>query len=306
MEIAPVKQQPRRFYDGGLPARDGRPAVPPDPGSDPRIVLERLTEEGLETFTLERRIAYDDREYHEILVPAVIERFHTDLTSVPAAFTWLVPKTGAHLPAALLHDGLVFKPSEGKTYVSTEGFDIKRAEADRVFRDAMADTGTGVVRRWLVWSAVTTWTMLEGTGTGWPNALARYYRVVAAATILVILYLGYCATLDLFDESGPLAVQLPWMGDRVWWLEIVGGLAGAIVVPLVLGLFWGRFRVAGVVAGIVLAVLLHVTVGVILITVGYQLLERLARTAPVVAAGLGVVAAVVSVLVVGFMVAGLF
>ena len=32
---------------------------------------------------------------------------------------------------------------------------VDRVSADRVFRDAMADTGTGVVRRWIVWTAVT-------------------------------------------------------------------------------------------------------------------------------------------------------
>ena len=100
-----VAVEPRRFYDGGtLPTAAG-PGEPPDPGSDPRIVLERHSEEGVETFALERRLAYRDRHLGELLVPADAG-FRTDLTSVPALFTWLVPKTGAHLPAALLHDAL--------------------------------------------------------------------------------------------------------------------------------------------------------------------------------------------------------
>ena len=93
---------------------------PPDPGSDPRIVLERHSEEGVETFALERRLAYRDRHLGELLVPADAG-FRTDLTSVPALFTWLVPKTGAHLPAALLHDALVAGRDDPASYVSTEG-----------------------------------------------------------------------------------------------------------------------------------------------------------------------------------------
>ncbi len=61
-----------------------------------------------------------------------------------------MPRTGAHLPAALVHDALVGQRDDGAaSYVSTQGHVVDRVEADRVFRDAMADTGTGVVRRWL-------------------------------------------------------------------------------------------------------------------------------------------------------------
>ena len=105
-------------------------------------MLERHSEEGVETIALERRLAYRDRHLGELLVPADAG-FRTDLTSVPALFTWLVPKTGAHLPAALLHDALVAGRDDPASYASTEGHVVDRVEADRVFRDAMADTGTG-------------------------------------------------------------------------------------------------------------------------------------------------------------------
>ncbi len=68
---------------------------------------------------MQRRIAYRDRHLGELLVPRVTRTFRTDLTSVPALFTWLVPKTGLHLPATLLHDGLIHPPDD-VTYVSTE------------------------------------------------------------------------------------------------------------------------------------------------------------------------------------------
>jgi hypothetical protein len=277
-----VQQQASRFYDGGTLPRDGAPGEPADPGADPRIVLERHAEEGVETFALERRLAYLDRHLGELLVPAD-SGFRTDLTSVPALFTWLVPKTGAHLPAALLHDALVAAPGAPASYVSTEGHEVDRVEADRIFRDAMADTGTGVIRRWIVWTAVTVATVFVGRAVPWTPARHWSYRVAAAVTIGSIVYVGYSATSDLFDRSWVAAVDVPWMGDRPWWVEVVGGFSGAVVLPLALSLLWGRLRMAGAIAGVVLAVLLHVTVGLAVIGTTYVALERLARRAPVVA-----------------------
>ena len=195
-----VEQEPRRFYDGGTLPRDGGPGQPPDPGADPRIVLERHAEEGVETFSLERRLAYLDRHLGELLVPADPD-FRTDLTSVPALFTWLVPKTGAHLPAALLHDALVAGRTDPTSYVSTDGHDVDRVTADRIFRDAMADTGTGVVRRWIVWTAVTVATIFVGREVPWSRPRHWSYRIAAGVTIVTILYLGYSSTSDLFDRS---------------------------------------------------------------------------------------------------------
>ena len=278
-------QQSRRFYDGGTLPVDGLAGIPPDPHADPRIVLERHSEEGVETFALERRLAYLDRRLGELLVPAD-PGFRTDLTSVPALFTWLVPKTGAHLPAALLHDALVAGRNDSTSYVSTEGHVVDRVAADRIFRDAMADTGTGVIRRWIVWTAVTVATIFVGHEVPWSTARHWSYRIAAATTIGTVLYLGYCATNDLVDQSWFGTVGLPWMGSRPWWEEVAGGLAGAIVVPLALSLLWGRLRIAGAIAGVMLAVLLHVTVGLAVIATTYVGLERLAKRWPSAAWGL--------------------
>lgn len=292
----PVIQQARRFYDGGLDADADHAAVPPDPGADPKIVLVRVAEHGREQFAMQRRIAYRDRHLGELLVPRVTGTFCSDLTSVPALFTWLVPKTGQHLPATLLHDGLIHPPGD-PTYVSTEGHVVLRAEGDRVLRDAMADAGTALIRRWLVWSAVATATMLDGGGTGWSKALARRYRATAALTVLVIAVLGVCATLDLFDLHTTGVPGLPWMGDRAWYAELAGGLAGAVVVPLVLSLFWGPFRIAGAVVGVSLAVLLHVTVALVGLTALYRALEWLTARVPTVALALAGAVTAVAVLV---------
>ena len=278
---AVVEVEPRRFYDGGVDGFADQPEIPPNPGTDPQIELIRITTaDGGEEFAMMRRIGYRDRHLGELLVPRATESFRTDLTSVPALFTWLVPKTGRHLPAALIHDGLVHPPDD-VTYSSTEGHVVLRAEADRVLRDAMADTGTGVVRRWLVWSAVATATMLSGAGTGWTRRQLLHYRGAAILTLVVVAALGFFATMDLCDVTWFWA--LPWMDDRAWYVEIAGGLAGAVAIPLLLGLTWGRFRIAGCVVGVSLAVLLHVTLVLVGLTGVYQLLEKVAAKAPRVA-----------------------
>lgn len=280
----------RRFYDGGRWADGEGPEEPPNPEADPQIVLERHSEDGIESFAMRRRIAYRDREVGQILVPAG-PGFRTDLTSVPWLFTWLVPKTGAHLPAALLHDGLVAdRDGSGSSYVADR--DIPRDEADRILRDAMADTGTGPIRRWLVWSAVATATIFVGSAD-WSRARWAAYRVAAVVTIGVVLVLGTLATLDLFDLFG---VALPWMGHRVWWQEVIGGFAGAVAIPFVLGLTWGRFRVAGAVLGVLLAILVHVSLVLLALTGLYQGLEWLTRRQPRLMMAVAVGAVVGSVL----------
>lgn len=276
MELGPTTPRPAAFYDGGLPPADPRPDLPA------KVMLERIETPGSkprEAFRMLRRIAYRDEEYGELLVPANLESFETDFASVPTLFTWLVPKTGAHLPAALLHDGLV----GGSDYVATghPGVPdpVDRVGADLVFRRAMRDTGIPLIRRWLVWSAVTLGTIWAGSEK-WSRGRHLRYRAPAVGSLVLVAALGVAATLDLFD----VVAWLPWMGaDRGFLLELVGGLAGAIVIPLLLGLTWGRFAVAGAVTGIALAVLLHVTVLLLGLTGVYLAAERAARRTPVAA-----------------------
>ncbi len=277
--------QPRRFFDGGTDDED------PDPLHEPRIVLERVdghagdgrsgvTDPDLERWRMQRRLAYDDGVHGVFLVPDELGRFRTDLASVPALFTWLVPKTGAHLAPALVHDALVHDRLDPPLYRGTH---VDRPAADAVFRRAMRDSGTGPVRSWLVWSAVTLGTILEGS-VAWRRGEHLRYLVTAIATLVAVAALGVVATLDLID----VVAWLPWMGaDRSFLTEVVGGLAGAIVIPLVLGLAWGRFWIAGAVTGIALAVLLHATVLLAGITAVYQLLEWVARRRPLAAVAAG-------------------
>jgi hypothetical protein len=269
MELGPTTPRPSAFYDGGLPPGDPRPDLPA------KIMLERIeTASGRqprEAFRMLRRIAYKDEEYGEILVPADLDAFETDFASVPALLTWLVPKTGAHLPAALIHDGLV----GDKDHVAAEPID--RVAADLVFRRAMRDSYIPLIRRWLVWAAVSLGTIWNGSES-WSPARHLRYRVAAFGSLVFIAVLGVLATLDLFD----VIAWLPWMGaGRGFVLELVGGLAGAVVFPLLLGLTWGRFAIAGAVTGMALAVLLHVTALLLGLTALYRVAEWVARRTPV-------------------------
>src|SRR5215207_1872786 len=286
MVLGPTTPRPSAFYDGGLPPGDPRPDLPA------KIMLERIeTASGRrprEAFRMLRRIAYLDEEYGEILVPADLDTFETDFASVPTLLTWLVPKTGAHLPAALVHDGLV----GGRDYLATgyppDEDPIDRVGADLVFRRAMRDSGIPLIRRWLVWSAVTLGTIRHGAES-WSRRQHLRYLIAAFGSLLLVAALGIAATLDLFD----VVAWLPWLGaDRGFLLELAGGLAGAIVIPLLLGLTWGRFAIAGAVTGIALAVLLHVTVLLLGLTAIYQAAERVARRTP--AAGLVATALVIA------------
>lgn len=286
---ARTAQEERRFYDGGRPATEGVAEEVPRPDHPPLVVLSRSHDLPVDRFRMDRRIGYHDRRLGRILVPADPERFTTDLTSVPTVFTWLVPKDGAHLPAALLHDGLAHGAAEGPSYLSLEGHTIDAVEADRVFRDAMADTGTGCVRRWLMWTAVTIATLFLGRGTGLARPVLWWHRTAIAGTVLVVVLLGVAATVDLLDLDWPVP-GVPWMPEGGFARELAQGLAGALVVPFLLGITWGRFWVAGVITGISLAVLLHVTVAVVAVTLVYRAAELVVARAP--RAGLALAAVV--------------
>lgn len=259
------------------PPRAGLVAGGPFP--DDRIVLERDISSGREEFILDPPISYlaavPGRDgMVRIIVPRPGSRFRTDLTSVPDWFTWLVPKSGQHLPAALIHDGLVSAAGGERTYeTEPPGLEIDRIDADRIFRDAMFDTEVGRIRCYLVWAAVSLTSLVLGPRASWTPAVQWYYRAVAALTLGMVLVLGYAATVDLVDSSWP-AFDVPWMHEGGFVAELLTGLAGAVVVPLVLAVLWGRYYAVAAIAGVAVAALIHVTIAVAAVALAYQAAER--------------------------------
>ncbi|MGB5953406.1 MAG: DUF1353 domain-containing protein [Ornithinimicrobium sp.] len=230
-----------RFFD----AEDGGP-----------LRLELRSVDGRD-FTVLRRIGYDADGYSESFVAPTDRRtFSTDLASVPSIFTWLVPRSGLFLPAAVLHDAMIGP----KQYTGPE---VSRSEADFIFREAMIGLGTGKVRALLMWSAVTVATM-------W-NAPEVAKRVALIATLGIVSVLGGIATLDLFDVWN----VLPWMGEQATLAELVWGAVFAVIVPSVLSIGWGKQWAAGLIIGVALALLLHVTLVLAVLVLGYLGLERI-------------------------------
>ncbi|MDT3442446.1 DUF1353 domain-containing protein [Pseudofrankia sp. BMG5.37] len=228
-------------------------------GGEMVLVLRRYGNE----FQVIRQFGYWDPRYDEpFVVPADPETFLTDLASIPSVFAWLVPGLGSHLPAVLLHDGLVIADGELPTHL---GPPVTREEADRILRGAMKELGTPVIRRWLIWTGAE-------LGTVWVTRRHRWWwRVLAALTVTAVVALGSLATLDLFDVWN----VLPWMGNRPWWEELLFGAVAAVAVPVVLSAFWARYWRAAAITGIAMAVLLHVTLAVILLSGVYWVLEKL-------------------------------
>jgi hypothetical protein len=237
------------------------------------IVLERLpiTRGDREQFKLHRTITYaatDAADGSTFTYTVPDDTYVTDLASVPQLFTWLVPKSGRHLPAALVHDALVDDPQ------------VDRFDADRIFRDAMGDLGVGFIRRWLMWTAVSLKTIQKRGTTS--------LRIGAAVTAALIVVLGALATINLFTDT----TWVPWMGSRGVVPELLLGLAGAVVIPILVGaLLWNPIRIAGMIAGVALAVLLHVMVLLVAVYGLYTVLERLPRRAQ---AAIGLVAVAAS------------
>lgn len=222
------------------------------------IVLQRLpiVSGDREVFVLHRRISYYDDNTQTSYTVGDNPEFHTDLASVPQLLTWLVPKSGRHLPAALVHDSMVDDDS------------IERFEADRIFRDGMRDLGVGFVRRWVMWTAVSFKTIQKRGST-----LLKFGMYASFALIVI---LGTAATVTLVTDLE----LVPWMGRRPWWAEMLLGFAGAVVIPPILGaLMWRPIWKAGIIAGVGVAVLLHVMVAVGVVYGLYAGIERLPRWA---------------------------
>ncbi|MGI9051621.1 MAG: DUF1353 domain-containing protein [Ilumatobacteraceae bacterium] len=251
-----------RPSDAGPPFFD-----PLDMAKPPDIVLRRIIVDRDERFRLVHRIGYPDRDRGVFIVPADVANFETDLTSVPAMFAWLVPQTGLHLPAALVHDAMT--PDRGEVARKYIGPEVDRVVADRIFRRGMRDLGTSIVRSWIVWAAV-------AIASAWADPRPRHrfwWQFVVAFSGLTIVTLGGLATVDLFD----CRADLPWMGERPLWQELLFGAGVAILVPAILSVLWGKRWGAGLIGGVALALVLHVTLVIVVLLSAYTLAENIVR-----------------------------
>jgi hypothetical protein len=261
-----ITPEPCRFFD---PNRLDGVLAPPV------VTLNRIAEAGTEMWQLVHTIGYEDRHLGKIVMPFDKPGFSTDLTSVPQLMTWLIPRTGKHLPAALIHDSLtppfrIVDDGQGGTKkrfdcICDKAEQITQRDADRVFRDGMADLGTPQIQRWLIWAAVSIPTGGKMAGKAW--------AVLLYLGLLLTAYLGVLATLDVFGISE----CVPWMRGSSALSDVLWGIGGAAVLPVALALPWLRPKLyrAGLICGWGIAFLLHATVVLLGATVAYQAAERL-------------------------------
>lgn len=84
-------------------------------------------------------IVFEDSRGRRWTVP---KGFRFDGASVPRPLRWLTPSKLKTIAAAAIHDEL---------YRSGR---VPKREADRVFREALADLGVSWLERWLMWAGV--------------------------------------------------------------------------------------------------------------------------------------------------------
>lgn len=110
-----------------------------------RLLIEPIASPtGVRWWRLAEPLSYYSWRIGKMLV--VPEGFATDLASIPRIAQPIIPKDGGVLWPAVLHDYLYSRDAPA---------DISRAQADRIFLDAMTiDGGMGPITRGLVYNMV--------------------------------------------------------------------------------------------------------------------------------------------------------
>lgn len=191
---------------------------------EPEIELLRR---GPKRFALGQYIRYQDPQFGTITMPDRLDDFETDLASLPWVSAWYVPEFGPQLVPSILHDALV-GDAERQTYRTRDNLSISQRDAHRVYLDAMRATGTPLIRRNIMWSAVS----LTGAGRGGRLRLILWYSLVAVLGIYLTL-----ETLDVLDLI-PFIPSL--IGDYSFPIEwgisvVVMTVSATILGPLIYG-----------------------------------------------------------------------
>ena len=140
---------------------------------------------GFKSDLVARQVGDVDWELVELLVyQGNTDRFEvpvgtkTDFASVPTIFQWLIPRSGRYTRAAVLHDYLWRKAAD---------LGLSLADADGIFRRAMAELRVPFLRRWVMWAAVRLVSLIRsGFRDGWRD-IPRVLLIVAAPGSLIIV-----------------------------------------------------------------------------------------------------------------------
>ena len=159
-------------------------------------------------YELREPFEYVDPHGKSYIVPRS-GKLGTDLASIPAFASWLIPKDGRHTQAALLHDAMIVDAAKGEVpdYIGPPVKDDE--EADRIFREGMQASGVPFVRRWMIWTAVAMRSLWMSRGP--------WHKVRLLVSVPLFAIFGLFALPDVlaFPQYGSLAGQLWAVGGLV-------------------------------------------------------------------------------------------
>jgi Protein of unknown function (DUF1353) len=216
-----------------------------------RVVLEQV---GPTEFLIKEPFQYRDTVSGRTFVvhASTDANDTTDLASVPGLLLWFVPRYGRHTLPALLHDQIV-----------DEDLRDNREEADRVFRDAMGEQGVPLLRRWVMWAAVSLDTVTETVGRWIAAPIALWLLAWSILPVRFTPPLMSWGPLLPIARHLPLAVAIPvaivgpWLGAVAWTNRYLVGVVSAyaiilLVVPLaVVALAVGLYQASEWATGII-------------------------------------------------------
>ncbi len=135
--------------------------------------------------------------------------FHTDLTSVPRPFRWLIDVGGDHAPAAVLHDYLTRdtitqEVDAGSPVVRRVRRPVSRSDADGIFRRVLGELGVSAPRRWLMWAGVRVGCrMQDATPQDWYYVLLLTLPAALFLLVPLLVVLPFGALFRLLERVWP-------------------------------------------------------------------------------------------------------
>ncbi len=155
-------------------------------------VVERATEDDKPEWELLAELSFASGDGTTYVAPAGMR---TNFASVPFFLTWVVPRSGRHNKAAVIHDLLWREANAGSR---------DRRVADEVFREALAALDVSWLRRWMMWTAVRQAGFFGKTRGSWPlGDVSRVLLITVLVAPIVIpvssVVVGGRAALWLID-----------------------------------------------------------------------------------------------------------
>jgi hypothetical protein len=154
---------------------------------------------GTDLWKLNDHLVYQGRD-HQFLVPA---GFASDFATIPMFVQSLIPITGAHSKAAILHDFLLAGLRSHYRGISPHA-PVSSVDADGIFRRTMRESGVKFVRRWLMWTGVRWGALFKPYRRAgwWQDGWKAILISIPAAPVFAVLLLVN-GTLGLIERMLP-------------------------------------------------------------------------------------------------------